>query len=67
MDKFKLAKWCCCMGLKASSVDIVVNFTTEIEVMTELRSVHNRNLSGAAGGGYIWHMLSVQTDPSALH
>ena len=53
MDKFKVAELRYCMELKASSVDILINFTTEIEVMTELRSIiiHNRNLSGAARGG----------------
>ena len=42
MDKFKLAKLRCCMVLKASSVAILINLTTKIEVITELRSIHNR-------------------------
>ena len=63
MDKFKLAEL---LWWKTGSVSILIKFTTEIEVMIELRSIHDINLSGAARGGYRWHNLAAQTDPSAL-
>ena len=49
--KLKLAKLQCMPGLKTSSVDIFIKFITQIEVMTELRSIHNRNWVEVAIGG----------------
>ena len=53
------------LGLKESSVDILIKYTAEIEVMTELRSIHNNNLSGTFRGDYRWHNLAAQANPSA--